>query len=205
MTTFLNDLITKTLKNRPVAKVLSLCIMAAYAATVFDVTKLEAFSLEWCLALAKGTAIKSIYICAPVAVFGGLAASIIEDASIKTAETEWLSDLLFDIFRHAHVLLGIAAWLILVSVPALVISECVVIATGGMFNINALWVSVMGTVFPETLIGGLLWLSRAFVILYYLYCLIAPVKVKEEPVVGKGIVGSMNPPKKISKDEEDAA
>lgn len=201
MTTFINDLISKTLKNRPLAKVLCLCVMAAYAATVFDVTKLEAFSLEWCLYLARGTAIKSIYICAPIVFFGSIINSIIEDVSIKADTPEWLSDILFNIFRFVSVILGIASWLILVSVPALIISECAVIATGGMFSIKALWVSVTGCMFPVALLSGILWLSRVFVIFYYLFSLVAPIKVKEEPI-GKGIVSPIKPYKKITREED---
>ena len=202
--TFFNELISKTLKNRPIAKVLFLCVMAAYAATVFDVAKYGALSLEWCLYLAKGTAITGILICSPIVFYGTLINGIIEDAAIKEKTPNWLSDILFNIYRYMSVFLGIATWLIIVSVPALIISECGIIATGGAFDIEALWVSATGALFPETLIGGLLWLSRVFVIFYYLFCLLTPIKVKEEPA-GKGIVEPFTPytPKKISAEERE--
>ena len=198
-------MISKTLKNRPLTKVLSLCVMAAYAATVFDVAKHDALSLEWCLYLAKGTAIKSIYICSPIAFYGGIINQLIDDASCMAKTPQRTSDVLFNIYRTLSVPLGIVAWLILLAVPALIISECGIIATGGTSNIEALWISVMGCTFPVGFIEGALWFARIFVVFYYLFNLVAPVKIKEEPVIGAGIVGPLKPyvPKKIKKDEKD--
>lgn len=193
------ELLTKTLKNRPVTKVLFLCVIAAYAATSFEVTKYQALSLEWCLYLARGTAIKCILLCSPVALYGSLINSLIEDIYIKLDVAEWLSDFIFYIFRLMTVIVGIAGWLILVSVPALIVSECGIIATGGAFDLNALWVLAMGYDIPTKLTDALLWFSRFFTILFYAYSLIAPMKIKEEPI-GKGIVSSVKTPRK-----EDAA
>ena len=132
-------------------------------------------------------------------LYGSLLKGVIEDIYIKIDTAEWLSDFIFYIFRLMTVLLGIAGWLILVSVPALVISECGIIATGGTFDFSALWISVMGSLVPTGLADVFLWFSRLFTILFYAYSLIAPPELKEDPI-GKGIAGPLKIPGK-----EDAA